>query len=376
MTDDLSIDKVQGIPLMTKDTAERLSEKQRVDYGEEIRSLLNWLLQAGKSPKRLKGYANSTVYTSANHIDVWARWVWDERGYTSTFSHEDADDYLFYLGTQTDFSDYYLSSIFKSLKRYFKWQTHERNGKEWEPQYSFNDPSSTKPQDFLSIEERKRLRDAALDYKGIPHYKSLNPEERSRWKAQLAMRFEKPKSEITPADFDRANGWKFTSLVWVSLDVGLRPVEVERAKTSWFKIDDCDNPKVVIPADDSTKNTEYWDVPLTRKTGEAVKRWINEREAYPKYDDSEAMWLTRESNPYSSSSLRHLLIQLCEEAGIETENRRMSWYAIRHSVGTHLAQKQDLKYAQRVLRHKRTETTMKYNHPSEDQIRDGQDRIG
>lgn len=376
MATDPKIDEVQGIALMTKDTAGRLSEKQRVDYGEEIRSLLKWLLSAGKDPERLKGYAQSTVYTSTNHIDVWARWVWDEEGYTSTFTHDHADDYLFHLGTQTDYSDYYLASIFKTLKRYFKWQVHERNGTEWEPQYSFNDPSSTKPQDYLSIEERERLRDAALDYRGVPHYKSLNPQERSRWKAHLAVRFEKPKSEITPDDFERANGWKFTSLVWVSLDVGLRPVEVERAKTSWFQVEDRENPKVVIPADDSTKNTEYWDVPLTRKTGEAVKRWLKEREAYPKYDDSDVMWLTRESNPYASSSLRYLLIQLCEEARIEVEDRRMSWYAIRHSVGTHLAQTKDLKHAQRVLRHKRTETTMKYNHPNEDQIRDGQGKIG
>lgn len=376
MTDNPSIDKVQGIPLMTQDTEERLSEKQRVDYGEEMRSLLKWLLTAGKNPERLKGYAQSTIYTSANHIDVWARWVWDEERYTSTFTHDNADDYLFYLGTQTDFSDYYLSSILKSLKRYFKWQVHERNGTEWKPRYSFTDPSSTKPQDYLSIEERQRLRDTALDYKGVPHYKSLNPEERSRWKAHLAIRFEKPKSKITPADFKRANSWKFTSLVWVSLDVGLRPVEVERAKTSWFQVDDIENPKIAIPADDSTKNTEHWDVPLTRKTGEAVKHWLEERKAYPKYDDADAMWLTRESNPYSSSSLRYLLIQLCEEAGIKTENRRMSWYSIRHSVGTHLSQQKDLKYAQRVLRHKRTETTMKYNHPNEDQIREGQNRIG
>lgn len=376
MTDDPSIDKVQGIPLMTKDTAKRLSEKQKVDYGEEMRSMLKWLLMAGKDPKGLTGYAQSTIYTSANHIDVWARWVWDEEGYTSTFTHENADDYLFHLGAKTDYSDYYLSSIFKTLKRYFKWQIHKRNGTEWEPRYSFNDPSSTKPQDYLSVEERERLREAALDYKGVPHYKSLSPEERSRWKAHLATRFEKPKSEILPADFERANGWKFTSLVWVSLDVGLRPIEVERSETTWFKVDDSENPKVVIPADDSTKNTEHWDVPLTRKTGEAVKHWLDERGTYPKYDDSEAMWLTRESNPYAASSLRHLLIQLCEEAGIETENRRMSWYSIRHSVGTALAQEKDLKHAQRVLRHKRTETTMKYNHPSEDQIRDGQDKIG
>lgn len=376
MTDSIATDDIQGIPLMTEETADRLSEKERVDYGEEKRSLLTWLLGAGKHPKSLIGYAEGTIRVSANHFDTWARWVWNQEGYTSTLTTQHADDFLFYLGTQTDFSGYYKASIFTSLKRYFKWRAHERNGDEWDPKYTFSDPSSTKPRDHLSVEERQRIRDAALDYRGVPHYKSLTPEERSRVKAHLASRFSKPKSEVTPDDFKRANGWKFTSLVWVSLDIGLRPAEVERSKTNWFQVADPENPKVVIPADDSTKNTEHWDVPLTQKTGQAVRRWLKERNAYPKYDGNDAMWLTREGNPYSSSSLRYLLIQLCEKAGIETENRRMSWYAIRHSVGTHISSKKDLKHAQRILRHKRTQTTMKYNHPSEDDIRDGQNRIG
>jgi len=70
MTDEEEIDKIQGIPRMTKETARRLSEKQRVDYGEELRSLLKWPLSAGKDPNSLIEYAQSTIYTSANQDQI------------------------------------------------------------------------------------------------------------------------------------------------------------------------------------------------------------------------------------------------------------------------------------------------------------------
>lgn len=65
--------------------------------------------------------------------------------------------------------------------------------------------STTQPRDFLTREERTAIREAALEYGTIPSYKSLTPEARDRWKAHLAQRFEKPKAEVTPADWERAN---------------------------------------------------------------------------------------------------------------------------------------------------------------------------
>lgn len=51
-------------------------------------------------------------------------------------------------------------------------------------------------------------------------------------------------------------------------------------------------------------------------------------------DDTDALWLTTHGNPYGSKSLGRLLKRLCEKADIRTENRELSFYAIRHSVGT------------------------------------------
>jgi site-specific recombinase XerD len=81
-------------------------------------------------------------------------------------------------------------------------------------------------------------------------------------------------------------------------------------------------------------------------------------------------------NPYGSQSLRRLLRRLCEIAEIPTENRQMSWYTIRHSVGTYFAREEDLAAAQAQLRHKSIETTAKYDQVPVEDRREALDRMG
>nr|WP_233204264.1 hypothetical protein [Halegenticoccus soli] len=115
----------------------------------------------------------------------------------------------------------------------FKWREHQHGLDEWKPQISFaTRDKTTAPRDYLTREERTAIREAALEYGTVPAYANLSPSERDRWKAYLAQRFEKPKSKVSPEDWEKANGWKIPSLVWVSLDADLRPIEVERAVTS------------------------------------------------------------------------------------------------------------------------------------------------
>lgn len=136
----------------------------------------------------------------------------------------------------------------------FKWRHHEHGMDEWQPTISFSvNDSASNPRDYLTRAERSKIRDAALEYGSIPSYSDLTPNQRDRWKAHLAQRFEKPKTDITPADWDRANGWKIPSLVWTSLDAGLRPIEVGRATTSWV---DTENGLLRIPKSESSKNYE------------------------------------------------------------------------------------------------------------------------
>nr|WP_245810019.1 site-specific integrase [Halorubrum vacuolatum] len=247
----------------------------------------------------------------------------------------------------------------------FKWRHHQRGAEPWTPEITFSrENQSTAPRDYLTREERSKIRDASLEYGDVPKPDSVYGEERDRWEAYLAQRFEKPKAEVTKADWERANSWKIPSLVSTSLDAGLRPIEVERARTSWV---DIDNEVLRIPRTESSKVAENWIVSLQNQTVEMLDRWLAQRATIDKYDDTDALWLTRQRNPYGSAALRTLLHRLCDIAGISVDNRQMSWYAIRHSTGTYMAREEGLAAAQTQLRHKSPESTMKYDQaPIED----------
>ncbi|MFB6360951.1 MAG: tyrosine-type recombinase/integrase, partial [Halobacteriales archaeon] len=274
---------------------------------------------------------------------------------------------------ESDYSAAHKTCCQKAIKMLFKWRAHRRGDDRWEPEITFSEDSSTQPRDFLTREERKKIREAALEYGSIPGYSNLTPTQRDRWRAYLAQRFEKPKSAVEPADWDRANGWKFPSLVWSSLDAGLRPIEVGRAKPEWV---DVANGVLRIPKRDSSKNHDNWVLGLQERTADALERWLQQREAIAQYDDSDALWLTRQANPYGSSTLRRVLHRCCEIAGIPIENRQMSWYSIRHSVGTYMTREEDLAAAQAQLRHKSAETTMKYDQTPVETRQSALERMG
>jgi integrase len=139
----------------------------------------------------------------------------------------------------------------------------------------------------LTREERTQPREAVLDHESVPHYNSLTPKQRDRWNRYLAQRFMKPKSEVTKADYDQANSWKWPSLIWASLDAGLRPKEISRAKVSWV---DVEKALLRISPDDAVKNSKRWKVGLRDRTGSILENWIEERERYEKYDDTELLW--------------------------------------------------------------------------------------
>ena len=367
-------EEIEGIPLIPEPSRARLDERQQMSYREHRRDFLEWLLVFGKDPEKAEGYAQRTVLNTAQRLDLFYRWVWDERGSFSTdIDHADADAYMRHLARK-DESDYSRNNTQSALKRLFKWQAHERGGEPWEPNITFTEPStSAEPRDFLLKEERQRIREAALEYGSIPGYSNLSAEERDKWKAYLAQRLSKPKSEVTPDDWDKANSWKFPSLVWTSLDAGLRPIEVERAKVSWV---DAENAVLRIPKEESSKNVGNWTVSLRQQTANALGAWLTEREQYEIYDGRDELWLTREGNPYGTSALRHVLNRLFDISGIEAQNRKVSWYMIRHSVGTYMTRQEGLAAAQAQLRHKSETTTMRYDQVPVEERRDALDKMG
>jgi integrase len=139
---------------------------------------------------------------------------------------------------------------------------------------------------------------------------------------------------------------------------------------------DTENRVLRIPKDESSKNTDNWVVSLSDRTASALERWLAERKQYEKYAESDKLWLTRYGNPYESHSLNHVLERVCEIAGISTENRDLSWYSIRHSVGTFMTREEGLAAAQEQLRHKSSETTLRYDHAPAEDRRNALNRMG
>jgi integrase len=209
----------------------------------------------------------------------------------------------------------------------------------------------------------------------IPDYNTIKTEQerRERLKPLVAEHHGIDAEEVGTDDWEDIPSWKVTSLVWTTLDAGLRPIEVANAKTRWV---DGENAVLRIPKDESAKNEANWEVSLRRKTAKALNRWIEEREYYPEYDDTDTLWLTQKKQPYRSKHLGRLLEKLCERAEIDTTRRDVSWYSIRHSVGTYMTREEDLAATQEQLRHLRPETTMKYDAAPVGDRRDALDRMG
>lgn len=362
--------KVEGIVLLSEPSEKAVNERQKIAYQNHREQLIEWLANEGKEPEKLKGYAHHTAKNYATIIDKLHRWVWDENdGYTLEISHDEGEAYLKEQAlSDEDYSDSHLHNIQLAIKTYFRFINGEED--EWEPTFTIESSSgAVQPKNYVTLEERQALREAVLEYGSVPAYAALSPEKRDEWKTHIARRFGKPKNQVSERDFKKANGFKYPTIVNTSLDAGLRPIEVGRAKTYWL---DLENSMLRIPADESSKNEDNWSVSLKHETAEYLGLWLKERELYTKYDDTEQLWLTRHGNPYSGSSLTVLLDNLCEIAGID---RDITWYAIRHSVGTYMAREEGLKAAQSQLRHKSIKTTAKYDQVPIEDRRDALDNM-
>jgi len=216
------------------------------------------------------------------------------------------------------------------------------------------------------------IRQATLDKGSIPAHNSVSPKERKQWQGYIAQELNKPYDDVTPDDWEKVTGWKISSLTWTSLDPGSRPAEVGNARVPWI---DIQNEVLRIPKENSSKNEDNRTVSLTSRTTNTLDRWLRERETRGRYNDTDRVWLTMRGNPYGSKSLWWLLISLCEDAGINHENRKMSWYSIRHSVGTIMTKERDLAAAKEQLRHKSVKTTLKYEQVPVEDRRDALDKI-
>jgi hypothetical protein len=65
----------------------------------------------------------------------------------------------------------------------------------------------------------------------MPYYQNYSSEDRERMKSYIAKRVDKPVDTLSRDDWNGLSSWKFTSLVWSSLDTGLRLIAVTRVSS-------------------------------------------------------------------------------------------------------------------------------------------------
>lgn len=365
--DDMSsevTEQLESLKLVSEPTREVLNNKEVIDYRSQREQRAKWYLRLGKEPVKARGYSPTTLKSRVSNLDRFFRHTWNNNsGYQSSISHDDANKYIQSL-IYRDVTDQYRANAQKSIKMLFKYQAYnggtsvENTDLLWEPDVQFSQHTpTTVSRDYFTTDELREVRSAALSYGSPPHYNTLTPEQRDEWKVHLAQRYELPKSDVGPSVFERADGFKTASLVCVSLDTGLRPVEVGRATTDWFAPS---QNALHIPKQHGTKNDENWRVALKESTTELLSEWIDERELYEKYDDNNSLWLTKYSNPYDSQALSRLLRGMCEDTSIDADERQPTWYHIRRGVASAITTESNVHEAQMQLRHRSPKTTLRY----------------
>jgi site-specific recombinase XerD len=351
----------------TAPTLNALGPRTKEDYLAFKREFVRWLDRRGKEPARRRGYADTTIKTTSSKIDHVFRWRWtDYDGYTMDFSPNDADRFIKWADWDQNYSDGTIGSYVRAIKRYFKYKNdiHDQDV-EWDCELKLSQ-SPQNVRDYFRKEEFSKLYEAALDYGTVKHYNNCTVEERDRIKGVLASRLSIAKENVTKKHFEQANSWKIPSLVGVALDIGMRPIEAKRARTHWFDPVLSSKHEMDIPAAEATKNDNNWRPALSPRTSRAIQLWLDERDAIKKYENQDAVWLTKYGNPYDTNSLNSLLDTLMADADISERGRDLSWYGIRHGVATVWANEIGIHHAKEQLRHNSVETTMGYVHSSSD----------
>lgn len=359
---------------------ELLEPRQATDFYSEMNNFLTWMITRGLTPtdRVPTGYEPSTATNYLSRIGNAFPYFWEKHGsYRLHISNELADWYIEQLEDdairKNDGTPYAASTKRKhasGILAYKRWRHHKRGGEPWQPHTLFDVVQAEEPvADPITRQERKRIREQVLEYNTVKQYNNCTPEERDRLRGELAQRLGKPKADVTKADWEHQNRcWKYPSMIYLSLDTGLRPLEVASATVNWVRLSDA---KLVVPKGDAAKNNAVWKNPITDRTVNALRRWLRQRNAHPAYDDTDRLWLTRENNPYSSGPLGRLLRSVMRDAEIDISDRDISWYSLRHSLGTYYATvTDDIDQVRRQLRHKTIEATLRYIHPPEETVRD------
>lgn len=331
-----------GFEFLSEDAVADLNPRQRAEYALHRRRFIAWMRTCGKDPEGGTPLSETSIANYARRLHQIYRSLWTRSNrFPVRIDHGEADAFVEALHAdeivRQDGNAYAGSSKRKFLNVLEKWFEYRENayGSEpWSPPVTFTDNIPNNEADYFTKEERKLIYETALTYRTPPAYDNITPAERERWKAYLAQRLGKSKGSVRPSDFrELRTSWKIPSLIGAALDGGLRPIEINRMKTEWLRLDKGD---IRIPKESAAKNRETWEVTLRERTALALQRWMKQRANKEKYDGRDAVWLTQKGNPYTSKTLNYLLDNLLREAGISQENRKLVWYSFRKSTGQYV----------------------------------------
>jgi len=334
---------------------------------QHLSGFYDWMLTKGKNPKRHEPLSESTSGNYLDRIDQIYRFILERISppEMQALTLEQADQIVEWLDQNKikkqegdDYSESGKRKFTNALQKYFKWQHERGTGAElWEPRVTFSD-GEHESADRLNFEERWLVREAAMNYGSLPSYHGTDPEDRNRINGLIAQRLGKPKDEVTSKDWTRAdNSTKIGSLIAVTLETGMIPIEIAEARLDWY---DEQRNILKIPNEYAAKDRPTEELPVTNDTGEQMSEWIQERRHYEKYDGSNRIWLNEHGNPYNSKNLCYLVRRLCEEAGIKHKDRKIVWYSLRHNLGQSIEEEEDLSEARDQLRHKHISTTNEF----------------
>lgn len=351
----------------TKSITEKLADTlgdDTSDIDEFLQEYHAWLRDCGENPSRNKSMSPSGAQNYHARIDQLYRFVldFDDLQTERRLTHEQADELIWRLDQDeilTQSGDAYSESskrkFANALQKYFEWlHDEDLTAERWEPNVVFTDgePESA---DSLSFEERHEIREAALEYSSLPAYYETPAAERDRLNAVVAQRLGKPKDAVTKRDWKAADtSAKVGSLVAVTLETGMIPIEIQHASVDWY------NPRkqvFVIPKEFAAKSRPTTELPLTDATAEVFSEWLRERRHLAAYDETTRNWLNQRGNPYTSGNLCYLVRQLCRDAGIHIEDRKIVWYSLRYNLGHTFEEIGDISATKDQLRNQYLETT-------------------
>lgn len=349
-----------------ENSLEGLGQKEILLYIETWRKLLEFLRRKGKNPERNNGFAESNVRPIARRIHQVHEYFWSQGRNVLILTTDHAEEFVSALNKDTflnqsgePYSEGSKRKFTQALQAYFRFREIE-----WKPSIRFSEKSAANSgSDPFSKSEREKLLEAALNYQTPPSYSNVSPEERDSWNTYLSQLLGIPKEKIGPNHWESLQtNWKIPSLLSTALDAGWRAKLVGRLLVVHVNID---NGFIKIPGEIAVKNNRDWTNQLSRRSIRLTEKWLDQRSNISKYDNSDLVWLNRKGNPYRSATLNDLLSGLMDEAGIDSDGRKLTWHSVRHSTGMYVYdQTQDLGQVADVLRHVSLESARKYAHPT------------